>query len=112
MRLLYAYIAHVKNNVYAGAFLAYSLSACVSLGAIFNKTSSQWTFPSWAILEFGFLDADEDKYRYMGRQFSFIGWDELTCWPGDGTDAQGQPVSSAYVYMLSRFEQLREAVCA
>jgi hypothetical protein len=31
-----------------------------------------------------------------------IGWDELTSWPGDGTDPQGQPVSSAYVYMLSR----------
>jgi hypothetical protein len=72
------------------------------LGATFNKGTSQWTFPSGAILEFGFLDADEDKFRYMGRQFSFIGWDELTSWPGDGTDAQGQPVSSAYVYMLSR----------
>jgi hypothetical protein len=72
------------------------------LGATFNKTSSQWTFPRRAILEFGFLDADEDKYRYMGRQFSFIGWDELTSWPGDGTDAQGRPVSSAYVYLLSR----------
>jgi hypothetical protein len=72
------------------------------LGAVFNKGTSQWTFPSGAIVEFGFLDADEDKFRYMGRQFSFIGWDELTSWPGDGTDAQGQPVSSAYVYMLSR----------
>jgi hypothetical protein len=29
MRLLYAYIAHVKNKVYADAFVAYSLSACV-----------------------------------------------------------------------------------
>jgi hypothetical protein len=72
------------------------------LGATFNKGTSQWTFPSGAILEFGFLDADEDKFRYMGRQFSMIGWDELTSWPGDGTDAQGQPVSPAYVYMLSR----------
>src|SRR6266513_2070230 len=72
------------------------------LGAVFNKGTSQWTLPSGAIVEFGFLDADEDKFRYMGRQFSFIGWDELTSWPGDGTDAQGQPVSSAYVYMLSR----------
>jgi Terminase large subunit, T4likevirus-type, N-terminal len=72
------------------------------LGATFNKGTSQWTFPSGAILEFGFLDADEDKFRYMGRAFSFIGWDELTSWSGDGTDTQGQPVSSAYVYMLSR----------
>jgi hypothetical protein len=72
------------------------------LGARFNKQESMWHFPSGAIVEFGFLDADEDKYRYMGRQFSMLGWDELTSWPGDGTDSQGQPVSSAYVYMLSR----------
>jgi len=73
------------------------------LGARFNKQESVWTFPnSGARVEFGFLDADEDKYRYMGRQFSMIGWDELTSWPGDGTDAQGQPVSPSYTYMLTR----------
>jgi hypothetical protein len=72
------------------------------LGATYNKQNSQWTFPSGAILEFGFLDEDSDKFRYMGRAFSLIAWDELTRWGGDGTDAQGQPVSSAYVYMLSR----------
>ena len=72
------------------------------LGATYNKQESAWTFPSKARLEFGFLDADEDKFRYMGRQFSFIGWDELTSWPGDSTDPQGQPVSGAYVYMLTR----------
>jgi hypothetical protein len=27
--LLYVYMTYVKNNVYADAFLAYSLSACV-----------------------------------------------------------------------------------
>ena len=43
------------------------------LGATFNKGTSQWTFPSGAILEFGFLDADEDKFRYMGRAFTMIG---------------------------------------
>jgi hypothetical protein len=69
------------------------------LGAQYNKQSSQWTFPSGAVLEFGFLDADEDKYRYMGRAFSFLGWDELTSWPGDATDAQGQPCNGSYVYL-------------
>jgi len=32
-------------------------------GATFNKGTSRWTFPSAAILEFGFLDADENKFR-------------------------------------------------
>jgi Terminase large subunit, T4likevirus-type, N-terminal len=64
----------------------------IPLGAEFNRQNSQWRFPSGAIIEFGFLDAAEDKYRYLGRQFSFIGWDELTSWPDD----------SAYIYLLSR----------
>ena len=82
--------------------IARSHELFLPLGATYNKQESAWTFPSRARLEFGFLDADEDKFRYMGRQFSFIGWDELTSWPGDSTDPQGQLVSGAYVYMLTR----------
>jgi Terminase large subunit, T4likevirus-type, N-terminal len=77
------------------------------LGATFNKQENVWTFPSKARVEFGFLDAPEDVYRYMGRAFSFIGWDELTTWPGDSVDAQGQPVNGAYVYMLSRLRAVK-----
>src|SRR5438874_12107887 len=39
------------------------------LGAGYNKQDKQWRFPSDAIVEFGFLDADEDKYNYAGRAF-------------------------------------------
>ncbi|MEY2487118.1 MAG: hypothetical protein QOH39_2766 [Verrucomicrobiota bacterium] len=62
------------------------------LGATFKQQTSQWTFPSNAVVELGFLDADEDRYRYMGRAFSCICWDELTSWRNDGN----------YVYLLSR----------
>jgi hypothetical protein len=72
------------------------------LGGTFNKSDHQWTFRSGAILEFGFLDADEDRFRYMGRAFSFIGFDEVTSWPADDVDRNGCPVSSAYAYMMSR----------
>jgi hypothetical protein len=72
------------------------------LSATFNKSTNQWTFPSGAIVEFGFCDVYEDVFRYMGRAFSMIAWDELTSWPGDGSDADGLSVSAAYVYMLSR----------
>ena len=82
--------------------IARSHELFLPLGATYNKGTSQWTFPGGAIVEFGFLDAPEDVYRYAGRAFSFIGWDELTSWPGDSTDADGQPVGFAYVYMLSR----------
>jgi hypothetical protein len=53
-------------------------------------------------VELGFLDAPEDMYRYMGRAFSGIFWEELTSWSGDSIDNEGQPVSAAYIYMMSR----------
>lgn len=73
-----------------------------SLGATYHRQDRQWRFPTGAIVEFGFLDADEDKFNFQGRQFSFIGFDELTQWPGDGVDAAGEPVNAAYLFMLSR----------
>ena len=61
-------------------------------GGVYNVQTSQWTFPSGAKIEFAFLDSDSDKWRYAGRSFNCILWDELCEWPND----------SAYVYMLSR----------
>ncbi len=72
------------------------------LGATYTRQDRQWRFRSGAIVEFGFLDADVDKYNYQGRQFSFLGFDELTQWAADGADASGEAVNSAYLYMLSR----------
>ena len=40
-----------------------------------NKT---WRFPSGATLTFGYMESEDDKYRYQGLQLQFIGWDELT----------------------------------
>jgi hypothetical protein len=69
-----------------------SHSLFVPLGTEYNKQTSQWRFPSGALIEFGFCDTDEDKFRYLGRAFSFIGWDELTQGPND----------TAYVFLLTR----------
>jgi len=62
------------------------------VGGVFNKQTSTWSFRSGAVVELGFVGADEDKFRYLGRQFSTILWDELTSQPNDG----------AYVYLMSR----------
>src|SRR5262249_6216361 len=67
-----------------GDLIGRSHELFLPLGGQYNKQNSQWTFPSGAIVEFGFLDCDEDKFRYLGRAFSMIGFDELTSWPGDG----------------------------
>lgn len=55
-----------------------------------------WTFPSGATLAFGYLENENDKYRYQGSEYQFIGWDELT-----------QFTESQYLYLFSR---LRRAV--
>lgn len=73
-----------------------------SLRGEFNKQDKQWTFPSGAIIEFGYLDVDEDKYNYQGRAFSCICFDELTQWPADSSDSAGEPANGAYLYMISR----------
>jgi hypothetical protein len=78
-----------------------------SLGATLNRQENVWRFPSGARVEFGFLDSVEDGYRYMGRSFNFIGWDELTSWPGDSHDAQGLPVNASYIYLTSRLRTVK-----
>jgi hypothetical protein len=42
-----------------------------------NGQERRWTFPSGAIIEFGFASRPEDAARYHGREFAFIGFDEL-----------------------------------
>jgi len=51
-----------------------------------------WNFPSGARIEFGFIERDADRFRYRGRAFQYVGWEELTLWPTD----------VPYVYLMSR----------
>jgi terminase large subunit-like protein len=108
--LLMAAVAQTANALHRALILRRSFpqlrdaiershSLFVPLGAEYNKQTSQWRFPSGALIEFGFCDADEDKFRYLGRAFSFIGWDELTQWPND----------SAYVFLLTRLRATEES---
>jgi len=61
-------------------------------GATYSESDKLWKFPSGAKIEFGYLEADKDRFRYQGRQFMHIGWDELTHWASD----------VSYEYLLSR----------
>lgn len=38
----------------------------------------RWTFPSGAVLDFGYLDNANDVYRYQSSEYQFLGFDELT----------------------------------
>lgn len=46
--------------------------------AKWNDSKHQFTFPSGAIIKFGYLQHEDDKYRYGGSAWSFICFDEMT----------------------------------
>lgn len=43
-----------------------------------NEQTHTWTFPSGAILEFGHVETEQDRFKYDGRAYQFVGFDELT----------------------------------
>lgn len=63
--------------------------------AKWNDKEKRWTFPSGASLTFGYLESENDKFRYQSAEFQFIGWDELT-----------QFTETQYTYLLSRLRRL------
>ena len=60
--------------------------------AKYDKAQHVWNFPAGARIEFGFIERDADRFRYRGRAFQYVGWEELTLWPTD----------VPYVYLMSR----------
>ena len=62
--------------------------------AKWNDNEKQWTFPSGATINFGYLDSEVDKFRYQGSNFDFVGFDELT-----------QFSETQYLYLFSRIRQ-------
>lgn len=43
-----------------------------------KEKEKQYIFPSGANLNFGYLESDNDCYRYQGAEFQYIGMDECT----------------------------------
>lgn len=64
-------------------------------GIKWNEQDHTFTFPSGAKLTFGYLETENDKFRYQGAEFQFIGFDELT-----------QFTENQYRYLLSRLRRL------
>ncbi len=59
--------------------------------AKWNSSEHMWTFPSGAVLKFGHLESENDKYQYQGAAYHFIGVDELTQFP-----------EGSFTYLMSR----------
>ena len=69
--------------------------------ARWSSTSFSWSFPSGAILQFGYLEREVDKYRYQSAEFQYVFFDELT-----------QFSESQYVYLFSRLRRLNAQALA
>lgn len=63
--------------------------------AQWHDKSKTWIFPSGATLTFGYLETENDKYRYQGAEFQCICFDELT-----------QFSETQYQYLFSRLRKL------
>jgi|CXWL01.1.fsa_nt_gi hypothetical protein len=80
------YSALLLRRTYAdlalpGAIMDRSHTWLQGSGATWNGTDKRWTFPSGAVLTFGYLDTEKDKFRYASAEFQYIGFDELTQFP-------------------------------
>lgn len=67
-------------------------------GAKWKDTEKTWVFPSGATLSFGYLETENDKFRYQSAEFQFIGFDEAS-----------QFTESQYVYLFSRLRRLKDS---
>lgn len=64
-----------------------------------SEKERKFTFPSGAILQFGYMENVNDKYTYQGGEYQYIGWDELT-----------HIYEECYEYMFSRLRRTTDSV--
>jgi len=107
--LLMAALQYADTPGYAALILRRTYQDLALPGAIMDRASEwlrptaahwsevdhRWTFPSGATLTFGYLQTDNDKYRYQSAEFQFIAFDELT-----------QFKEAQYRYLISRNRRL------
>ena len=78
-----------------GALMDRSRAWLAGSGARWNEQKKQWRFPSGAVVAFGYLENDADRYQFQGAEYQGIFFDELT-----------QFNESSYTYLFSRLRRL------
>lgn len=76
------------------ALIPLSKSWWLGKGPRWNEAEHRWTFPSGAVIQFGYCETENDVYRYQGAAVSMIGVDEVTQW-----------TEWAYRYLFSRLRR-------
>jgi hypothetical protein len=59
--------------------------------AVYRATEHRWYFPSGATVQLGHMQHEADKYSYQGKEYAWIGFDEVT-----------QFTQTQYLYLHSR----------
>lgn len=80
-----------------GAIMERAIQWLINTSAVWNEQKKTFTFPSGAKLTFGYLQRPNDRYRYQGSDYQFVGYDELTAF-----DEQD------YRYLFSRLRKPSE----
>ena len=90
--LLIAALKHVDNPEYVALLFRRTFRDLALPGALMDRAADwlrptaahwsnedhTWEFPSGATLTFGYMEHENDKYRYQGTEAHFAGFDELT----------------------------------
>lgn len=94
------YAAIIFRRTYAdlakpGALMDMAHEWFSSTAAKWDSQKKQWKFPSGAIIAFGYLENDADRFNYAGGAYQFIGYDEVT-----------HLSEVCYTFLLSRLRRL------
>ena len=85
-----------------------SYALFLPLGGSYTRQEHTWRFPKGGTIEFSHLEDEAAMYQHAGKEYSWIGFDELTQLPGDHTDSRGQPINSAFSFMQSRLRAAKD----
>lgn len=77
-----------------GAILDRCISWLANTQVRYDKVSHRFIFPHGGVLQFGYLETENDKYRYQGTEFHAVFFDELT-----------QFSETQYLYLASRIRK-------
>ncbi|HWV58696.1 MAG TPA: terminase family protein [Longimicrobiales bacterium] len=86
--LLYESLRYIHRPTYRALILRHtfpelrelidrSLFSFRRLGGAWNESKKRWTFPSGAVVEFGYCERFQDVLQYQGQEYQYIGFDEL-----------------------------------
>lgn len=76
-------------------FISRSQDWLAGTDAVYNDSKHQWKFPSGAVVQFGHIQNEKDKYKYQGREYHRIAFDELTHF-----------TKTQYTYLMSRLRRV------